>query len=58
MPHTQVGLDNVIASGNPVSQMVNQSTGEEQPYIKSGETRFKLAEEVEFLVPPLNGYPY
>ena len=26
--------------------------GEEQPYIKSGETSFRLEEEVEFLVPP------
>ena len=34
-----------------------RSTGEEQPYIKSGETRFRVEEEVEFLVPSSNGYP-
>ena len=33
------------------------STGEHEPYIKSGETRSRLEEEVEFLVPSSNGYP-
>ena len=35
-----------------------QSMGEEQPYVKSGETRFRMEEEVESLVPPSNGYHY
>ena len=34
------------------------SMGEKQPYIQSGETSFRLAEEVEYLVPPSNDYPY
>ena len=29
------------------------STDEQEPYIKSGETRFRLEEEVEYLVLPL-----
>ena len=32
--------------------------GEEQHHIKSGETSFRMEEEAESLVPPLNGYPY
>ena len=34
------------------------STGKKQLYIKSGENSFKLEEEVDFLVPPSNCYPY
>ena len=30
--------------------------GEQQPYIKSGETGFRLQEEVEYLVEPSNDY--
>ena len=32
--------------------------GEEQPYIKSGETSFRLKEDVEYMVPPSNFYLY
>ena len=32
--------------------------GEEQPYIKSGETRFSMDKEVEPLVPVSNDYLY
>ena len=29
-----------------------------EPYIKSGETSYRLEEGVEFLLLPSNGYPY
>ena len=35
-----------------------QSTGEHQPYVKGGETSFRMEEDVQSLVPPSNIYPY
>ena len=34
------------------------STGEEQPYIKSGENSFSMEQEVEYLVPVSNDWLY
>ena len=42
----------------PVARYKIAVGGEEQPYIKSGETTFSMEEEVESLVPPSNNYLY